>query len=50
VFAVSSKSFLILGKALQALLELGAIDKVKEIVNLMAESPTKLSEQSETEK
>jgi hypothetical protein len=47
---VSNKELLILGKALQALLELGAIDKVKEIVNLMAESPSKLSEQSESEK
>ncbi len=42
------KELLILGKALQALLELGAIDKVKEIVGLMAESPSKLMEQQET--
>jgi hypothetical protein len=47
---VSNKELLILGKALQALLELGAIDKVKEIVNLMAENPSKLSEQAESEK
>ncbi len=41
---MNNKELLILGKALQALLELGAIDKVKEIVDLMAESPSKLAE------
>ena len=48
---MSNKELLILGKALQALLELNAIDKVKEIVDLMAESPSKLAErQEESEK
>ncbi len=44
---MSNKELIILGKALQALLDLGAIDKVKEIVDLMAESPTKLMEQQD---
>ncbi len=41
---MSNKELLILGKALQALLELNAIDKVKGIVALLAESPSKLAE------
>ncbi len=44
---MTNKEMIILGIALQALLELGAIDKVKEIVDLMAETPSKLAEPKE---
>jgi len=38
---VANKEIIILGKALKALLELNAIDKVREIVDIMANSETK---------
>jgi hypothetical protein len=38
---MTNKELIILGKALEALLELNEIDKVKEIVSVMAESGVK---------
>jgi len=35
---MTNKELILLGKALQALLELDAIDKVKELVDYMAET------------
>jgi hypothetical protein len=48
---MKNKSLLLLGKALQALMKLGAIKEVAEIIDLMAENPAKLTEpQDDTEK
>ena len=41
-YSVINKEKIILGKALQALLDLGATDKVKEIVDIMADGETRI--------
>ena len=39
--SMTNKELIIVGRALQALLELNALDKLKEIIDLMAENDKK---------